>query len=123
MAYKSNFMTKSVILLFAVLVLNSATVGAYDKTEVESWLRQAEATLAKTESYTAIFYKQERIQGKLTDEETIFLKFKKPFKVYMKWTKEPYKGVESACNSNRIECPLFKLQRETQVGPGHVHRT
>ncbi|MFI5293832.1 MAG: DUF1571 domain-containing protein [Thermodesulfovibrionales bacterium] len=95
MAYKSGVMKKCIILLLLVLVFRSATAGAYDKAEVENWLRHAESTLARTESYTAIFHKQERIQERLTDEETIFLKFKRPFKVYMKWAKEPHKGRES----------------------------
>lgn len=95
MAYKSEVMIKGIILLLLVLVFRSSTARAYDKGEVENWLRHAEATLARTESYTAIFHKQERIQEKLTEEETIFLKFKKPFKVYMKWVKEPHKGRES----------------------------
>lgn len=106
-------MIKGIILFLFLLSTSSATAEAYDKTGVDSWLRQAEATLARTESYTAIFYKQERIQGKLTDEETIFFKFKKPFKVYMKWAKEPYKGRESlyidGFNDNLIrvrECGL-----------------
>ena len=113
MEYKAEVIKKSILLFLAVLVFSSGTAGGYDKIEVESWLRQAETTLARTESYTATFYKQEKIQGKLTDEETIFLKFKKPFKVYMKWTKEPYKGRESlyvdGCNDNLVkvrECGL-----------------
>ena len=88
-------MTKRIILLLLVLEFSSPAAGAYDKTDLENWLRHAESTLARTESYTAIFHRQERIQGKLADEETIFLKFKKPFKVYMKWAKEPHKGRES----------------------------
>lgn len=94
-AYKSKVMTKGMFVLLFILVLMSATARAYDKAEVESWLRHAESTLTRTGSYTAIFHKRERIRGKLTDEETIFLKFKKPFKVYMKWAQEPHKGRES----------------------------
>lgn len=78
-----------------VLVFSSSPARAFDKTDLENWLIHAESTLARTDSYTAIFHKQERIQEKLTAAETIFLKFKKPFKVYMKWAKEPYKGRES----------------------------
>lgn len=88
-------MTKGVIFLLLVLEFSSPAAGAYDKTDLANWLKHAESTLARTDSYTAIFHKQERIQEKLTGEETIFLKFKKPFKVYMKWVKEPYKGRES----------------------------
>jgi len=80
---------------------------------MEKWLRQAESLLARTDSYTALFHKQELIQSNLTEEETIFLKFKKPFNVYMKWIKEPHMGRESlyveGFNKNRVkvrECGL-----------------
>jgi hypothetical protein len=92
---QSRKLMNGIIFLLLVFEFCSSPVGACDKTDLENWLRQAESTLARTDSYTAIFHKQERIQERLTDEETIFLKFKKPFKVYMKWIKEPYKGRES----------------------------
>lgn len=88
-------LTKSFIFFLLVLEISLSAAGAYDREDLDNWLKHAEATLAKTDSYTAIFHKQERIQEKLTPEETIFIKFKKPFKVYMKWVKEPYKGRES----------------------------
>ncbi len=107
---------KTGILLLFVIVFSSSAAKAYDNTDLDIWLRHAESTLAKTDSYTAIFHKQERIQEKLTNEETIFLKFKKPFKVYMRWAKEPHKGRESLYveghNSNLIkvrECGLAGL--------------
>ena len=48
----------------------------------------------KFDNYRAIFHKRERIEGKLMEEETVLFKFKRPFKVYMKWVKDPYKGRE-----------------------------
>ncbi|HET6515524.1 MAG TPA: DUF1571 domain-containing protein [Thermodesulfovibrionales bacterium] len=84
-----------IIFLLLVFAFCASLVGAYDKRDLENWLNEAESTLEGTDSYTAIFHKRERIQQRLTDEETIFLKFKKPFKVYMKWIKEPYKGREA----------------------------
>ena len=64
-------------------------------------------TYDKLGSYTAIFHKQERVNGKLLEEETILLKFKKPFKMYMKWIKDPYKGREvlyvEGWNENQIK--------------------
>lgn len=61
----------------------------------EKWLVEANAAYEGVESYTAIFHKQQRIAGKLLDEENIFLKFrKKPYSLYMKWVTEPYKGSE-----------------------------
>ncbi len=64
-------MTKGVIFTLFVLVFSSSPVGAFDKTDLGDWLKHAESTLARTHNSTAIFHKQERIQEKLTDEETI----------------------------------------------------
>lgn len=47
-----------------------------------------------TEDYTCVFKKQERVDGDLLPRETITLKFKKPFAVYMKWITEPHKDQE-----------------------------
>ncbi len=100
-------LTTAAIFFLPVPESSCSAAGASDRTSLEKWLKHAEATLARTDSYTAIFHKQERIQEKLADEETIFLKFKKPFKIYMKWVKEPYKGRESlyveGYNDNRIK--------------------
>jgi hypothetical protein len=42
-------------------------------------LAEAEKAIALVESYTAIFHKQELFDGVLNEEETISIKFKKPF--------------------------------------------
>jgi len=112
----SNVITKRVTFLLLFLVFSSSTYGAYDKTDIGNWLKRAESTLARTYSYTAIFHKQERIKQNLTERETIFLKFKKPFKVYMKWVKGPFKGRESlyidGYNDNLIkvhECGILGI--------------
>ena len=46
-------------------------------------------------SYTATFYKQERVGNKLLDEERIELKFQRPHKVYMRWVGKAHKGREA----------------------------
>ncbi len=63
-------------------------------TEPEHWITEAEEAYGKIEGYTAIFHKQERIDGELQEEETILFKFRRPFKVYMKWIKGPHAGRE-----------------------------
>jgi len=88
-------MIKRIIFFLLVFICSSSAAEAFDKRELGNWLKHAESTLARTDSYTAIFHKRELIQQKLTEEETIFLKFKRPFKVYMKWVEGPYKGRES----------------------------
>ena len=44
--------------------------------------------------YTAVFHKQEVVKGRLLPQENIFLKFRKPFSVYMRWLEGPYEGQE-----------------------------
>lgn len=87
-------MIKFMCLIF-LLVLTSTVVEAQEKFDPENWLRGIEEAYSKIDHYTAIFHKQERIKGNLNEEETIFIKFKKPFKIYMKWIKDPYKGREA----------------------------
>jgi len=115
---------QTIISALVLVFCCSSTEAAYELTDMENWLRHAESILSRTDSYTAVFHKQELIQANLTDEETIFLKFKKPFKVYMKWIQEPYKGRESlyveGCNKNRIkvrECGLAGMMA-VDLDPG-----
>lgn len=93
-----------ILLLWAPPFLSSWPQESSDPSKL---LDEAETTIASVDNYTAIFHKQERIKGKLAEEETIFIKFKRPFKIYMKWVKEPYKGREclyiEGANNNRIK--------------------
>ncbi len=46
--------------------------------------------------YTCVFIKQERVNGKLLPEQTIFMKARKqPFSIYMKWVGEVNRGQEA----------------------------
>jgi outer membrane lipoprotein-sorting protein len=94
----------STILLFLAITATSSL--GKEKIDPENWIRDMEEVYVKIDDYTAIFHKQERVDGKLLEEEKIFLKFKKPFKVYMKWTNDPYKGREAlyveGWNKNRM---------------------
>jgi len=73
---------------------------------LEEWLHQAKELLGRTDSYTAIFHKRERIRDTLKARETVQLKFKKPFMVYMRWIDGPGKGREvyyvPGWNDNRM---------------------
>jgi len=59
--------------------------------ELLGLLARMESNYAKIEDYTAIFHKQERVKQVLLPEETIFLKFRKPLQIYMKWIGGPLK--------------------------------
>lgn len=80
--------------------------GETEEADWAKWIGEAEARLARVDSYTAVFHKQERIDDRLSEEETIFMKFKRPFKVYMKWIRPPHEGREllyvEGWNGNRI---------------------
>lgn len=94
----------SMILLF--LAIAATSTHGKEKIDPENWIREMEEAYLEINNYTAIFHKQEQINGKLRKEETIIIKFKKPFKIYMRWIKHPYKGRESlyveGWNENRM---------------------
>src|SRR5512134_1924862 len=100
-------MTRIICSALLVLAATAAHGGAADRPDPEEWLREAEAAYDRVTSYTAVFHKQQRVAGKLLPEETILLKCrKKPFSLYMKWIKAPYKGSEllyvAGWNEDRI---------------------
>lgn len=49
---------------------------------------------ANVKDYTATFHKQERVKGELLPAETVLVKFRKPFSVYMRWTSGDFAGRE-----------------------------
>ncbi len=93
--------------LFLPLFLAAPSQGIDKDTTLLKWLRKGESLLSRTESYTAIFHKQEQIDGELRPEEVILFKFKRPFKVYMKWIGKTNRGREAlyaeGVNGNRIK--------------------
>jgi hypothetical protein len=94
--------------LWLILFIGRAFASAGDApVDLDQILRQSEQVLARVDNYTAILHKQERVMGKLLPAETVALKFKKPFRVYMKWVVEPHKGREAlfvqGTNENRLK--------------------
>ncbi len=57
-----------------------------DTQTIRQWVFEMEKAYTQVQDYTATFYKQERVKGRLLAKETIQLKFRKPFSVYMQWT-------------------------------------
>jgi len=78
---------------------------AQDGTDLEKRFQETEAALARVNNYTAVFHRIERVDGKLVPETTTFLKFKRPFMVYMRWI-DPLPGQESlyvqGANNNKV---------------------
>ncbi len=93
------------LLLWATLLAQGASAGAENSFDLEKCLQETEAALAKVDNYTAIFHRVEFVDGKMIPEEVTVLKFKRPFKIYMKWI-TPSKGQESlyieGANKNKI---------------------
>jgi len=92
-------------LLCAALVI-PPTAMADQRERLLSLLTRIESSYARINDYTAVFRKQERVEGKLLPEGTILLKFQKPLKVYMKWIEDPSKGTEAlyvdGSNGNKL---------------------
>lgn len=80
------------ILIFLLLV--SSVSFAQDSIDPKKLIFNCEESYKAIRDYTAIFQKQERIVRKNLPEETILLKFQKPFKTYMRWLKQPHKDRE-----------------------------
>ena len=81
------------LLIVAPIIALAASAGP-ERIVPLGWVIEAEAHLARIDNYTAVFHKQERVKEELKEEEVAFFKFKKPFKIYMKWIREPGKGRE-----------------------------
>jgi outer membrane lipoprotein-sorting protein len=94
----------SSIALFTVLFAQNIA-RAQDRIDLDKQLQETEAALAKVDNYTALFHRIERVNGKLVPEQTTFLKFKRPFKIYMRWL-SPYSGREAlyiaGANNNKV---------------------
>jgi len=93
----------ALLLLWAV----AGTGGAAGQPDPGKWIEEAEAAYARVASYTAVVHKQQRVAGALLPLETILLKFRKPFSLYMKWMNEPHEGSEllyvAGWNENRVK--------------------
>lgn len=64
------------------------------QSDAEEIIKRMQTAYEDIHDYVCTFNKQERIDGDLLPMETIRLKFKKPFSVYMRWIEEPRKGME-----------------------------
>lgn len=102
------FVSRSIAVIslaFGVGASSSSSAAAQENVNVAKWLQETEEALAKVDNYTALFHRVEFVDGKLIPEEVTVLKFKRPFKIYMRWV-TPAKGQESlyikGANNNKI---------------------
>lgn len=102
-----SYIMRALLAASAVLALwpGVSPCASFDKDAIRELDRMREA-YARVTDYTANFQKQERVDGKLLPAESIELKFKKPFKIYMKWLPGPGEGREllyaTGTNGNRL---------------------
>jgi hypothetical protein len=69
----------------AFLVLADAP-GAAQAVDIPALIQQMQTAYADLDDYTATFIRRERIEGELRAPETILLKFRKPERIYMRFT-------------------------------------
>jgi outer membrane lipoprotein-sorting protein len=66
--------------------------GEASSAEFGRVLEEMQRAYAQIDHYAATFLMQERIDGELHPEQWLALKFKKPFKVYLRWMKGKNEG-------------------------------
>lgn len=86
--------TLPLALSLAVSFLVTGEARGGDSHDPQKLIISTRESFAAIEDYTATFIKQERINGKLRDPESVFMKFKKPFKIYMRWLSGTKQGQE-----------------------------
>lgn len=77
-----------------ILCLGLVSPCAADEARFLALLQKSVASYEKVKDYTAIFHKTETDEGKTGPEEIIFLKFEKPFKIFMGWLNTKKKGLQ-----------------------------
>lgn len=71
-----------------------APASAAEAVQLRQHVYAMERAYASVRDYTATFYKQERVKGRLLAVETMQLKFRKPFGVYLRWVGGDFDGRE-----------------------------
>ncbi len=80
----------------STMVIDESTVNDPEKLQsvVYNLSRIALEKYTSIHDYSARFIRRERVKGEMQKPETFFIKFRKPFDLYMKWIEEPNKGWE-----------------------------
>jgi outer membrane lipoprotein-sorting protein len=79
-------------LTLAIVCMASMVQGTANSSIFMGVLEAMQQAYAQIDHYTATFLTQERIDGELRPEQRVALKFKKPFKVYLRWVKGRNEG-------------------------------
>lgn len=100
-----NYLQALAFFLFVITCLVPSTALG-ESGNLFGLLEEMEKSYANVQDYTALFRKRERIEGEWQPEEVSFLKFQKPFKVYLRWVSGPPEGREAiyieGSNDNQV---------------------
>ncbi len=96
MGWKKLRTLKASLILFIILLSCPALVHAEiaPSEQLSNVLRESLKSYEATRDYQAIFFKQERDGKTMGPKEQIFLKFEKPFKIYMGWMNTHKQGLQ-----------------------------
>ncbi len=87
-------MRRFLVFLGALIFLSGGSASAADVSRLEGLLFKSREAWTTVKDYHAVFLKQELADGALGPKETIFLKFEKPFKIFMHWMDTDKKGLQ-----------------------------
>ena len=87
-------MKRAWVFLTAFVFLSGSPAMAADVAQLEELLSRSRDAYESVKDYRAVFLKQEQAHGVLGPKETIFLKFEKPFKIFMQWLDTDKKGLQ-----------------------------
>jgi uncharacterized protein DUF1571 len=90
----SRFSVVLCLLVLAMLWAVPRQVTGANGAELLRLLELADRSYSEVRDYSSIMVGRERLGGVLKPQETILLKFQRPFNVYMKWLNGPSKGRE-----------------------------
>lgn len=89
-------MTAVILLPLLPVLLAAGPAAAADEVNPWiAWLERSRTTLEAIDGYTATYHKQEVVAGELLPRDSMRLKFKKPFNVYLEWVNPGGKGGEA----------------------------
>ena len=115
-------MKKPVMLILAAALFLAAPAGPSAAGEPDgdlrlaSILKRSNRSYESLRNYQAIFYKKERAGGRLGETEKIFLKFEKPFKIFMNWLNTEKKDLQVVYERGKHNGKLAIHQPELGFG-------
>jgi outer membrane lipoprotein-sorting protein len=90
-------MKRFISIWLIVIFFGTAAFAAQDEgnnADLTQRIEKSEQAYAGLKDYSAIFYKSETSDGKPGEPEEIFIKFEKPFKIFMGWLSSAKKGLQ-----------------------------